>query len=64
MGSERLREILRIQNLQNGIKLAEKEISKAMWVFNSGEALSKEQQDKLENDLGEIRSFLLGLSQQ
>ena len=32
MGSERLREILRIQNLQNGIKLAEKEISKAMWV--------------------------------
>lgn len=64
MDHQRMIENHRIRTLRDGIKSVEDMIGKATWVYNTGEPLTKEQQDSLQHNLGEIRDFLLWLSQQ
>ena len=54
----------RIRALKDGIKSAEDMIGSTFWVFDCGKPLTEEDTKNLRDNLDEIKSFLLWLSQQ
>ena len=64
MSCQQMIENNRIRALKDGIKSAEDMIGSTFWVFDCDKPLTEEDTKNLRDNLDEIKSFLLWLSQQ
>lgn len=64
MNHEQMAVVHRIKALKEGIRETQDMISQSMFVYNSEEPLTEEKQKELQNNLFEIRTFLLWLAEQ